>query len=133
MDSNTSSSMQYNLTGMSVITSATLVSESPREGPEKSILNRLPKSLGQPCKGIYSHLPRCPKRLYRKHKVRKMPSFKLVCQKYTPRTWSLMTSSEGANWMFYSTPHCTPPECLITPPPFLPLCQQRSSHASLIK
>lgn len=68
MDSNTSSpsSMQYYLTGMSATTSATNVSESLREGPGKSILNRLPKGRRQLCRGIYSHLPHCPKRLYRK-------------------------------------------------------------------
>lgn len=182
MDSNTSSpsSMLYNLTGISVTTSATFVSESLREGPGKSILNRLPKSLRQTCRSIFSHLPHCPKRLYRRQEVGKLPSFKRVCQEYTTWTWSLMTYSEEVNWMrlngissptdtsvsahiihfthaitsqvgglhcnpsaqkrrqdgqsmLYSAPHRIPPECLTTPPPFLPLRQQTPSHASLIK
>lgn len=29
----------------------------------------------------------------------KLPSFKLVCQECTPWTCSLMTPSEGANWV----------------------------------
>lgn len=51
---------------MSVTTSATFVSESLREGPGKSILKGSLKAAGSPCRGIYSHLPRCPKKLYRK-------------------------------------------------------------------
>lgn len=84
MGSNTSSSrsLRYNLTVVCHHT-CHLLSDSSRERPGKSVLNRLPRrsrsfettSLRQTCRGICSHLPCCPYEAAPEVQCGSVPSF----------------------------------------------------------
>lgn len=97
MDSSTSSSCstQYNLTG--TVSDCVRIPEGGTQ--EEHLKTGSLKASGIHVGDLCSQLPHCPKRLHRRHEVGKLPSFKLVCQECTPWTCSLMTPSEGANWV----------------------------------